>query len=274
VTLGTGEPRPSNANAIVTGAASGIGAAVVRQLRAEGARVAGLDRQWPGKETEQGAAILRVDVDLSDPEATSAAIRRALDWLGGDPTGLVQSAGVYRSRPLLECTVSDWDETFSVNTRAMFVVAQQLVAKRKGDEIPLATVNVASSAAVRGLRSEPAAHYNASKAAMIALTRQMAVEWADRGVRANVVLPGFTDTPMVSVMDDPHAGQQLLDSVVPLRRLGEADECARTICFLASPAASYTTGAEISVDGGLLQSLGEVPNERSPASSASPLASS
>jgi meso-butanediol dehydrogenase/(S,S)-butanediol dehydrogenase/diacetyl reductase len=105
-------------------------------------------------------------------------------------------------------------------------------------------------AAVVADASEPTGHYNASKAGVIALTRQMAAEWAPLGVRANAVCPGVIDTPMLRLMDDPAAGARYLRESVPLGRLGTAEEVAELILFLASDAASYITGAAVPVDGG------------------------
>jgi NAD(P)-dependent dehydrogenase (short-subunit alcohol dehydrogenase family) len=242
--------------AIVTGAASGIGAAVTAQLLSSGARVAGIDLKIPAVAPDQASdRFLLIEADLRFSEQARAAVGTASEWLGQAPDALVQSAGVYRARSLLECDEVSWDSTFAVNVRAVFLIAQAVVARRRKSNTPLSIVNIASTAAVRGYKSEPAAAYNASKAALLALTRQMALEWADLGVRANAVLPGFTDTPMVRVMDDPSAGQATLDHLVPLQRMGQPEEVAETVCFLLSPRSSYTTGAEVAVDGGLLLSL-------------------
>ena len=109
---------------------------------------------------------------------------------------------------------------------------------------------MASTAALVADPSEPAAHYNASKAGVVALTKQLAVEWAPDGVRVNAVAPGVIDTPMLRMMDDPQAGRAYLDARVPLRRLGRAEEVAEVVVFLASARASYMTGATVVVDGG------------------------
>jgi 3-oxoacyl-[acyl-carrier protein] reductase len=111
-------------------------------------------------------------------------------------------------------------------------------------------VNFASTAALVADAAEPSAHYNSSKAGVLALTRQMAVEWAPHGIRANAVCPGVIDTPMLRLMDDPATGRAYLDSGVPLHRLGTADEVAAVAVFLASSDASYLTGTAVTVDGG------------------------
>ena len=98
--------------------------------------------------------------------------------------------------------------------------------------------------------SEPTAAYNASKAGVIALTKQMAAEWARHGIRVNCVCPGVIDTPMLRLMDDPETGRAYLEEHVPLGRLGRPEEVASLIVFLASDEASYITGAAVPVDGG------------------------
>lgn len=241
--------------ALVTGAASGIGAAVISRLSARGTQVVGIDQRYPDGVDRQKRHVHYVRADLRNAEEVRSAVTQARDLLGRSPDAVIQSAGIYEAAPLVECAESTWDGMFAVNVRAAFLVAQAVMRDRSMSDAPLSFVNVASTAAIRGFRSEPAAAYNASKAALLALTRQMAIEWADQSVRANAVLPGFTDTPMVRVMDDPESGQATLDHVVPLRRMGTPDEIAATICFLASPLSSYTTGSTVTVDGGLLENL-------------------
>jgi NAD(P)-dependent dehydrogenase (short-subunit alcohol dehydrogenase family) len=234
--------RFAGRHALVTGAASGIGAAVAARLAAEGAVVVGLDRAW-AEEPD------RVAVDVRDATAVGSAVEKALARLGGTPDVLVNAAGVYRVRSLLDTGADEWDEVHAINLRGTFLVATAAVRAGFG---PGVIVNLSSVAAYGGSVSEPSGAYNASKAGVSNLTRQMALEWAGRGIRVVAIAPGVIDTPMLRLMDDPAAGRAYLDSAVPLRRLGTADEVAAVACFAASAEAAYLTGTTIVVDGGLL----------------------
>lgn len=188
--------------------------------------------------------------DVSRPDEAAAVAGQAAVLLGGPADVLLNAAGIYRIRTLLELTPAEWDETLAVNLRGTFLVSQAFAAALIDARLPGAIVNISSTAALVADSAEPTAHYNASKAGVLALTRQMAVEWAPHGIRVNAVCPGVIDTPMLRLMDDPVAGQAYLDSGVPLGRLGTAAEVAAVIVFLASADASYLTAVAIPVDGG------------------------
>ena len=228
-----------NRRALVTGGASGIGRAVADALRADGAAVAVVDRA-------AGDGVIAADVTVSAD--VDAALVRAAAELGGAPDLLVNSAGVYPIRPAVEMDPKEWDAVLAVNLRGAFLVSRAFAAGLAG--APGAIVNVASMAAERGDAAEPAAGYAASKAGLLGLTRQLAVEWAP-AIRVNAVSPGVIDTPMLRLMDDPESGAAYLRERVPLRRLGRADEVARAIVFLLSDDASYITGVAFPVDGGV-----------------------
>jgi len=235
--------------ALVTGGASGIGLASVRRLLDQGARVVALDRR-PGPNTLAGNDAAFVAADVTSPEQVAVAVREAASLLGGPADVLLNAAGVYRIGPILDLSPAEWDDVMAVNLRGPFLVGRAFAAALIDAGLPGAIVNFASTAALVADAAEPSAHYNSSKAVVLALTRQMAVEWAPHGIRANAVCPGVIDTPMLRLMDDPATGRAYLDSGVPLGRLGTAGEVAAVAVFLASADASYLTGAAVTVDGG------------------------
>jgi NAD(P)-dependent dehydrogenase (short-subunit alcohol dehydrogenase family) len=181
--------------AIVTGGGSGIGRATGDLLRERGARVVTVD-----------LAGGDVTADLRDPAAVAAAVDAAAAALEGPPNVLVAAAGVYRIQPFVEIDSDTWDDVLAINLRAMFLTGQAVARLLIDAGRPGAIVNLASTAALQGDAAEPSAHYNASKAAVVALTRQMAIELAPHRIRVNCVYPGVIDTPMLRVMDDPTPG--------------------------------------------------------------------
>lgn len=239
--------------ALVTGAAGGIGKATVEALVAEGAAVVAsdLDASVASLERDLGEQVATTVTDISVAGAAEATVQLALDRFGRLDV-LVNNAGRFLLKPIEESTDDDWDELMTVNAKAAFrhlrAALPHLEAHGEG-----AIVNVASVSAVLGLPAQ--AVYCATKGAILQLTRVVAVEYAQRGVRANAVAPGATETSLL--MDPLRAqpdGDELVASIAadhPLGRMAQSAEIANCITFLASPRASFVTGSLMMVDGGL-----------------------
>jgi NAD(P)-dependent dehydrogenase (short-subunit alcohol dehydrogenase family) len=189
--------------------------------------------------------------DVADEAAVERAAAAARERLGRPADALVNAAGVYRFAPLLETGAAAWDGLQAINLRGTFLmgreVARQLIDAGAGGAI----VNLSSIAALAGSRHEPDGPYGASKAAIVQLTRQMAVEWGPHGIRANAICPGMIRTPMLRITDDAGVAARFLAESVPLGRFGEAEDVAALACFLLSDASSYITGAMVPIDGGV-----------------------
>ena len=235
--------------AVVTGGARGIGAAIAARFVAEGACVALMDR--PGDALDAAAAshgAVAVGCDLADPESTRAATAATVEHLGGIDI-LVNNAGVFSSVPFLQLSAEEWDHTFAVNTRAMLVTtqvaAQAMIAAGHGG----AVVNMAS---MGGKLGEPGqAHYAASKAAVISLTRVAAMELGPHGIRVNCICPGYVLTEMGAATRT----QEMVDgwsAKSPLGRCADPDDVAAMAIFLASDDARYCTGQAMNVSGGMV----------------------
>lgn len=232
---------------VVSGAASGIGAAVARGALARGWEVLGLD--LPHLEGDAGPVPI-IGCDVSDEEAVVKAFARVAEHWPAGPDALVHSAGVYAVTPLLETGAAAWDRVLGINARGSFLVAREgarAMAPRSGDR---SVVLLSSVGAVRGDDREPSAAYSASKGAVTSLTRQLAAEFGSAGIRTNAVAPGVIDTAMTTLTDDPEASDAFFASRVPLRRAGTADEVAAACLFLAGPESAYITGVVLPVDGG------------------------
>ena len=233
--------------AVVTGAGNGIGAVIAEHAAKAGFSVSAWDIDG-GKVSEVagriGAAVTSLGLDVTDEAAVGAAMASL-----PEPPALVDScAGIVRFGPLLELPVRDWEAVLRVNLTGAFVVARA-AARRMRAAGSGCIVNLAS---INGMAVAPrAGAYTASKAAIIRLGEQMALEWAEYGIRVNTVTPGLIDAGMSEgIYADPEARRQRT-AHVPAGRLGSAEDVADAVMFLASPKASYITGQNIVVDGGI-----------------------
>ena len=237
---------------LVSGGGGGIGRATSRRFLEEGARV--FVTALESDEAEAVADELRpigwiqgARCDVRHAEEVASVVERADDALGGIDV-LANNAGVAWKEPFLEISTESWDRMMKVNLRGMFLMAQ--AAARRIIERGRAgcIVNMASTNALGG--EENFAHYNASKAGVLLLTKTMAVELGPQGVRVNCICPGFIDTPLNRHL----AGEEEMAAYererIPLGRRGNADEVGAAFAFLASDDASFVHGAALVVDGG------------------------
>jgi NAD(P)-dependent dehydrogenase (short-subunit alcohol dehydrogenase family) len=233
--------------ALVTGGASGIGAAIAARLSAGGARVAVLDRQV----ADLADGTVGVQADVTDDAAVRAAVASAIEQLGGLDI-LINNAGIGAQGGVEDNDDEEWHRILDVNVLGMVRVTRAaLPALRKSDAA--AIVNTGSIAATAGIPQR--ALYSASKGAVLSLTMAMAADLIEEGIRVNAINPGTADTPWVGrLLDkapDPAAERKALEARQPHGRLVSAEEVAQAVCYLASPAAGSTTGTSLSVDGGM-----------------------
>ena len=244
----------------VTGAASGIGASVARQLAEAGAHVALIDRDLAGCEklatelaaefAETGARTLAVCCDISDEAQTLAAAAQVQSGLG-DCSALINNAGMLRPGSLDSVSLADWNAVLGVNLTGYLLCSRAFkpqLARTRG-----ALVHVASISA-----NFPQTHsgaYSAGKAGVLLMSRQMAAEWGPQGIRSNAICPGMIRTALSAKFYEEPGFEEKRAQVTASRRIGEPQDIADVALFLASPRSGYMNGAELAVDGGMSSML-------------------
>lgn len=233
---------------LLTGASRGIGHATVKRFQREGWRVLTCSRQpFDPRCPWEGGRDSHIEIDLGDPAATMEALVRIREKLGGKLHALVNNAGISPKGPggarlnSIDTDLRDWGRVFHVNFFAPIVLARGLK-----DELSAAKGAVVNVTSIAGSRVHPfaGAAYSTSKAALKALTREMAHDFGPLGVRVNAIAPGEIETSILS------PGTEKIVETLPLRRLGQPSEVADVIWFLCSDQSSYVTGTEIEVNAG------------------------
>jgi NAD(P)-dependent dehydrogenase (short-subunit alcohol dehydrogenase family) len=242
--------------AVITGAGSGIGRAMALQFAREGARVLAADVNAAAAEEtaalvrDAGGEALPLQVNVTEPAEVRAMLERARDAFGGVQI-LCNNAGIGSTTDVVDCEPDEWDRVMAVNVKGVFLgckYAIPIMLAGGGGSI----VNTASVAGMVGIVKR--AVYCASKGAVIALTKQVAVEYVEQGIRCNCVCPGTVDSPWVgrllSQTEDPQSARAALVARQPIGRLGTPEEVAAAALYLCSDDASFITGSSLVLDGG------------------------
>ena len=237
--------------AMVTGASRGIGRAICVKLASEGANIAGCDIDVePLAETGQlvtgaGVKFLALRLDVSDFKQFQEAVDKVVETFGSLDI-LVNNAGITRDNLLIRMSEEDWQKVISINLTGVFngvkAAARQMMKQRSGS-----IINISSVVGIMGNAGQ--ANYAASKAGVIGLTKSAARELAKRGVRVNAVAPGYIVTRMTEQL--PEDAKKILIQQIPLERLGQPEDVANGVLFLACDSSSYMTGHVLPADGGM-----------------------
>ena len=235
--------------ALVTGASRGIGASIAGTLAAAGATVIGTATSQGGADTitaALGSNGRGIVLNVADDDSVQAAIKD-IQSNEGSPGILVNNAGITKDNLLMRMKQEEWDDVIATNLTGLYRVSKLclrgMMKARKGR-----IINIASVIAVMGNAGQ--ANYAASKAGMIGFSKSLAREIGSRGITVNVVAPGFIDTDMTKVLPEEQRNAML--GQVPLGRLGESDDIANSVLFLASAAGAYITGETLHVNGGMV----------------------
>jgi 3-oxoacyl-[acyl-carrier protein] reductase len=237
--------------ALVTGGAQGIGRAIAFLLARNGADMAVSDinlekAQDTVKEIEEaGRRAMAIRVDVANSEEVERMVQTILERFGHIDI-LVNNAGIARDRLILRMTEEDWDAVLNVNLKGTFnctkAVVKHMSRQRSGKIVSIASV-------VGEMGNAGQANYSASKAGVIGFTKTIAREFAQRGINANAIAPGYIETSMTDVL--PEKSKEELKRLIPLDRLGRPEDVAEAVLFLVSETSSYITGEVLNVNGGI-----------------------
>ena len=238
-------PDLSGKLVVITGGGRGIGLATAERFRAQGSRVVVVDLAMTSPDLD--AEFLPVDV--TDAEAVEAAASDVAARFGA-PDVVLNAAGIVRSASAEDMTVADWRQVVDIDLSGTFYVCQAF-GRRMLDAGRGSVINIASMSGSISNFPQKQVSYNAAKAGVVHLTKTLAGEWADRGVRVNSVSPGYIATDLTAALleREPELGVTWRERT-PMRRLGTPDEVASVILFLASEASSFMTGSDVIADGG------------------------
>jgi NAD(P)-dependent dehydrogenase (short-subunit alcohol dehydrogenase family) len=244
--------RLQGKRAVITGAASGIGKATAMRFAAEGARVVIADIN--GEAGVSAADAIRgsggeaefVEVDVTDEAAVQELVTRADELLGGIDVWM-NNAGASLNEDLLELELSDWEADMKLNVTSQYLCTRCMlpVMIRSGGG------SIINTSSVNGQWAIGEFAYSAAKAAVISLTKNVAVTYGPQGIRANVICPGTIETDLCAYWDEKAGGRENLIKWYPVGRLGQPEDVAALAVFLASDESGFVSGAEIAIDGGL-----------------------
>lgn len=239
---------------LITGGAQGIGKAVAEHMAAVGADLVIFDQQAEKAQAtaeaiakEYQRKVIAFGVDVTKPEQIAEAIEKA-DAAMGKLDLLFNNAGIVLQKPVIDLTPDEWTKVIDVNLNGVFFVAQAfgryLIARGKGGAI----VNTASMSGTIVNYPQQQASYNTSKAGVVQLTKSLAVEWAEHGIRVNSISPGYIFTELTSFVRQDW--QDKWKELTPIKRMGKPEELAGAVIYLLSDSAAFATGTDLIIDGG------------------------